>query len=231
MKYVMIHRMPKENPTTTQAVNIRWLNISDYQTIWEAMRQFTDQRDAATTDEIWLLEHHPVFTQGQNGKSEHLLNAHHIPVVQSDRGGQITYHGPGQLIIYTLIDLKRKKWHIRDLITRLEQAIIDMLAAHHLPAYADPKAPGVYISEQKIASIGLRIRRGASYHGIAFNVSMDLSPFSHIHPCGFSNLKMTQFSNWGGTSDVTAVGHELITYLMKGLGYGTKNIIDQTTRC
>lgn len=191
----------------------------DYATCWQAMRDFTDSRTPETLDEIWLLQHSPVFTQGQNGKPEHVLNPGDIPIIQTDRGGQVTYHGPGQLMVYTLIDLKRKKFHVRQLVTLLEQSVIDLLADFGITAIAKPTAPGIYVNEQKICSIGLRIRRGCSYHGIAFNVGMDLAPFSRINPCGFSTLKMTQFSELGGLSDPIESGQLLIKHLMKNLRY------------
>lgn len=183
------------------------------------MQQFTQQRNAETVDEIWLLEHHPVFTQGQNGKPEHLLDAGDIPVVKTDRGGQITYHGPGQLMVYTLIDLKRKKFTIRELVTHLEQSVISLLADYQIQAYAQCKAPGVYVAETKICSIGLRIRRGCAYHGIAFNVAMDLAPFDRINPCGFLGLKMTQFAALGGLHEVAETGRQLSKHLLKQLMY------------
>ena len=178
-----------------QRVTIRWLGTQDYQTTWDAMRAFTDHRHDQTIDEIWLLEHPPVFTQGQSGKAAHLINPGDIPVIQTDRGGQVTYHGPGQLMIYLLVDVRRKQLTVRKLVTCLEQSIIALLAQFNVPAFAKKEAPGIYISSnEKIGSIGLRIRRGCTYHGIAFNVTMDLSPFSRINPCGFSTLKMTHLA-------------------------------------
>jgi len=205
------------------AITIRWLGNQDYQSCWEMMKQFTNQRHEETMDELWLLEHASVFTQGQNGKPEHLLNPGNIPVIQTDRGGQITYHGPGQLMVYVLIDLKRKKFNVRQLVSKLEQSIVDLMGAHGVSAHAKCDAPGVYVDGEKLCSIGLRIKRGASYHGIAFNVRMDLSPFNCINPCGFSELKMTQFSTlvpeYDSTEGFTKVRGELIHYLMKNLGY------------
>jgi lipoyl(octanoyl) transferase len=211
------------SPTDQQAnhLNLRWLGQQDYQACWQAMRQFTDARTAATDDEIWLLEHPPVFTQGQSGKPEHILNPGHIPIVQTDRGGQVTYHGPGQLMVYLLADLKRKSVNVRELVTLLEQSVIDLLASHGIHAQAKRDAPGVYVSGKKICSIGLRIRRGFSYHGIAFNISMNLEPFSRINPCGFSGLQMTQLAELGGPADVKTAGMQLMQYLTKNLGYTT----------
>jgi len=200
-------------------LTVRWLGQQDYATCWQRMQDFTNQRNETTEDEIWLLEHHPVFTQGQNGKPENVLNPGDIPVIKTDRGGQVTYHGPGQLMAYILVDLKRKKFHVREFVTRLEQSVIDLLAAFHIPAAAKVTAPGVYVEEKKICSIGLRIRRGCSYHGIALNVALDLAPFSRINPCGYAELKMTQLSTLGGPQDTLAAGRELITYLMNNLGY------------
>jgi lipoyl(octanoyl) transferase len=211
---------------TEELITIRWLGRQDYQTCWRAMQDFTQQRSEVTADEIWLVEHDPVFTQGQNGKPEHVLNPGNIPIIQTDRGGQITYHGPGQLMVYTLIDLRRKKFNVRDLVSRIEQSVVDFLAAYNITAIAKRDAPGVYVDQQKICSIGLRIRKGCSYHGIAFNVALDLEPFTRINPCGFSELKMVQFSALGGSSNLLETGRGLVKYLMKNLGYTSVN--DQT---
>lgn len=204
---------------TTNTLNIRWLARQDYLSCWEAMQHFTHSRDENTIDEIWLLEHNPVFTQGQNGKPEHILNAGNIPVIQTDRGGQVTYHGPGQLMLYILVDLRRKKINIRELVSILENAVIQVLAEYNILAYAKKEAPGVYVDERKICSIGLRIRKGCSYHGIAFNVSLDLEPFSRINPCGYTQLKMTHFAQLGGLDDILESGRKLVSYLTKSLGY------------
>lgn len=200
---------------------VRWRGRCDYTSCWQEMKDFTQARTAETVDEIWLLEHHPVFTQGQNGKAEHVLNPGDIPVVQTDRGGQVTYHGPGQLMIYTLLDLRRKHFNIRQLVTALEQSIVDLLAAYHIDAFAKAEAPGVYVKDQKIASIGLRIRRGCSYHGVAFNISLDTEPFQRINPCGFTGLKMTHFAKQGGLGDPKEAGLQLVRHLMQRLGYTT----------
>lgn len=197
----------------------RWLGQQDYLSCWKAMRAFTDNRSDDTPDEIWLLEHHPVLTQGQNGKPEHVLNPGDIPVIQTDRGGQVTYHGPGQLMIYTLIDIQRLRLPVREFVMRLEQSVIDLLSEYGIHAIAKREAPGVYVEEQKIASIGLRIRKGRAYHGIAFNVAMDLEPFTRIHPCGFAKLSMTQFSTLGGLDNTLETGRNLLKYLVKRLGY------------
>jgi lipoyl(octanoyl) transferase len=203
----------------SESLTVRWLGRKDYLPTWQAMQAFTQNRDADTADEIWLLEHTPVFTQGQNGKAEHVLNPGDIPVVQTDRGGQITYHGPGQLMVYTLIDLKRKKFNVRELVSVLEQSVIDLLAEFQIIAAAKHDAPGVYVDHKKICSIGLRIRKGCSYHGIAFNVALDLEPFTRINPCGFTQLQMAQFSELGGLQSTLETGRGLVKYLMKNLRY------------
>jgi lipoyl(octanoyl) transferase len=197
----------------------RLLGLQDYQTCWQAMRQFTDQRNENTCDEIWLLEHHPVFTQGQNGKAEHLLNPGTIPIINVDRGGQVTYHGPGQLVVYVLVDLRRKKINVREIVTILEKSIIDLLAHYGVTAFSKSTAPGVYVDNKKICSVGLRIRKGCSYHGLAFNVAMDLEPFSRINPCGFKQLEMTQLANFINPIEIKTVEMQLVDYLIKNLGY------------
>ncbi len=186
-------------------VRIRRLGRVPYEPTWREMQAFTDARDPGTTDEIWILEHDPVFTLGLAGKREHVLAPGDIPVVHIDRGGQVTYHGPGQLVVYPLLDLRRRKLGPRALVDALEQATVDTLAEWDVDAHARPDAPGVYVGERKIASIGLRVRRGASYHGIAFNVDMDLEPFTRINPCGYAGLEMTQVSELGGPSTLDAV--------------------------
>lgn len=173
---------------------VRQLGQRDWQPVSDAMHQFTDQRDPHTADEIWLVEHHPVFTQGQAGKAEHLLMPSDIPVVQSDRGGQVTYHGPGQQIMYVLIDVKRRKMGVRELVTALEETVISTLADYDIAARARADAPGVYVGDDKICSLGLRIRKGCSFHGLALNVAMDLAPFLRINPCGYAGMQMTQLS-------------------------------------
>ncbi|WP_422382801.1 lipoyl(octanoyl) transferase LipB [Marinicellulosiphila megalodicopiae] len=159
------------------------------------MQQFTINRDETSQDQIWLLEHHPVFTQGQAGKPEHMLAPGDIPVVQADRGGQVTYHGPGQFVAYVMIDIKRRKIGVRELVTALEESLVQVLARYDIQAYPKPDAPGVYVNEDKIASLGLRIKKGRSYHGLALNVDMDLSPFNRINPCGYQGLNMTQMAD------------------------------------
>ena len=171
------------------------LGLRDYAPVFAAMQAFTESRHEATEDELWIVEHPPVFTQGMAGKPEHILHTGAIPVVQIDRGGQVTYHGPGQLVVYTLIDFKRRGISVRNLVTRLENSIIATLAEYGIAAAADPKRPGVYVGAAKIASLGLRIKHGAVYHGLALNIDMDLSPFAHINPCGYAGMAMTQMAD------------------------------------
>jgi len=176
---------------------IRNLGLQNYESIWRDMQQFTQNRNPETMDEIWVVEHFPVYTLGLNGKREHLLNTGNIPVINSDRGGQVTYHGPGQLVIYTLLDIKRLKINSRELVTLLEQAMIRTLAQQGIIAFSRADAPGVYVNDKKIGSIGLRIKKNCSYHGLSLNNDMDLRPFDHINPCGYSDLKVTQLSDLG----------------------------------
>ncbi|MBZ9560345.1 MULTISPECIES: lipoyl(octanoyl) transferase LipB [Modicisalibacter] len=174
------------------ALDVYRLGRLPYEPVWRAMRDYTDTRTPEAPDMLWLVEHDPVFTQGQAGLAEHVLMPGDIPVVATDRGGQVTYHGPGQLVLYPLLDVRRHHLGVRDLVTALENAVIDALAEHGVEARARPDAPGVYVGEAKIASLGLRIRRGCSFHGVAFNVDMDLAPFARINPCGYAGLAMTQ---------------------------------------
>ena len=194
---------------------IKDLGRQDYQTVWQAMQSFTDTRTADYADEIWLVEHNPVFTQGQAGKPEHLINSHQIPVVQSDRGGQITYHGPGQQIAYILLNLRRNQLSVRELVSHLENAVIQTLAQLGIEAYAKPDAPGVYINQKKICSLGLRIRRGCSFHGLALNVDMDLTPFQFINPCGYAGMEMTQVCDFTPKTTMTDVQTILINQLIR----------------
>ncbi|WP_018623337.1 lipoyl(octanoyl) transferase LipB [Kangiella aquimarina] len=200
-------------------VIIRELGHETYVPVWKRMQQFTDNRDDTTTDEIWLVEHDPVFTQGQAGKAEHLLFPGEIPVVQVDRGGQVTYHGPGQQVAYFMIDLRRKNMGPRDLVSGIENAIVDMLALYGIEAYPRSDAPGVYSDDQKICSLGLRIRKGKSFHGLALNVNMDLEPFSRINPCGYQGMQMTQIVEKGGPDNLERVKPDLIDQLCDKLGY------------
>lgn len=203
----------------TKTLVVRRLGLQDYLGCWQAMQTFTNQRNEETLDELWLLEHPPVFTLGQSGKPEHILRAGNIPVHRIDRGGQVTYHGPGQLVAYTLIDIKRKQLSIRQFVTRLEQAIIDLLAEDEIHAEARCQAPGVYVNNKKICSIGLRVRRGYAFHGLALNVAMDLTPFSQINPCGYANMQMTQLSELSPSQNLETSGKKLVDCLAKNLDY------------
>ncbi|ENP8324061.1 lipoyl(octanoyl) transferase LipB [Vibrio vulnificus] len=198
---------------------VKRLGRRDYLPVWQAMHEFTDKRNEETPDEVWLVEHNPVFTQGQAGKAEHLLNTGDIPVVQSDRGGQVTYHGPGQLVAYFLINLRRKKLGVRDLVTTIENLVINTLKAYNIDSAARPDAPGVYVEGRKICSLGLRIRKGCSFHGLALNVNMDLSPFLRINPCGYQGMEMVQVSELGGPTDIALVEQQLVKELVNLLGY------------
>lgn len=198
---------------------VKRLGRQDYEPVWKAMHEFTDQRTDDTPDEVWLVEHNPVFTQGQAGKAEHLINTGDIPVVQSDRGGQVTYHGPGQLVAYFLINLRRKKLGVRDLVTHIENLVINTLKAYNIDSTARPDAPGVYVDGKKICSLGLRIRKGCSFHGLALNVNMDLGPFLRINPCGYEGMEMVQVSQVGGPEDIEAVEKQLIQELVTLLDY------------
>jgi lipoyl(octanoyl) transferase len=205
-----------------QSVLIRLLPAQAYELSWQAMQDFTNQRDATTLDEIWVLQHPPVFTQGQAGKAEHILNLGTIPLVQSDRGGQVTYHGPGQLMIYLMLDLKRLSFGVRDLVSHMEKALIDCLRYYGIAANADPKAPGVYVLGNKIASLGLRVRKGCSFHGLALNVDMDLSPFERINPCGYPGLgmvQMTDFNDLAEVIEIDQVAQNMCQNLVKKLQY------------
>ena len=194
-------------------VVVRWLGRVPYEPTWRAMQQFTEARDAATPDELWLLEHEPVFTLGMNADPAHVLGAGEIPVIRIDRGGQVTYHGPGQLVVYPLIDLRRAQLGVRDLVTALEGAVIELAARHGIRAECRARAPGVYVAGAKLASVGLRVRRGGSYHGLALNVDMDLAPFARINPCGYAGLEMTQLAALGGPREVRQVGQALAVLL------------------
>lgn len=178
-------------------MQIKDLGLVDYQSTANAMQSFTLERDAETEDELWLLEHHPVFTQGANGDPSHILMDSTIPIVTTDRGGQVTYHGPGQLVVYTLVDIRRAKMGVRQMVTHLEQTVTNILAHYDIDAYARPDAPGVYVDEQKIASLGLRVKRGACYHGLSLNIDMDLVPFSYINPCGYAGMEVIDMTSLG----------------------------------
>lgn len=194
-----LENSPEQSPKNTLGpLTIRQFGRAKYEQVWRAMQEYTDTRDESNADELWFVEHEPVFTQGQAGKEEHLLATGDIPVVKVDRGGQVTYHGPGQLVCYLLIDLRRRKLGVRELVTHIEHAIIEALASVNITAYAKPDAPGVYVDEKKIASLGLRVRKGCSFHGLALNVDMDLSPFQRINPCGYAGMEMIQLRDFTG---------------------------------
>lgn len=205
----------------TYQLTIRQIDESDYETIWHAMQHFTDHRGEDDEDQLWLVEHAPVFTQGQAGKAEHLLNPGDIPVVQVDRGGQVTYHGPGQLVIYLLLNLRRRKLGVRDLVTKIEQAIVDLLAQYQITAYAKADAPGVYVNDSKVASLGLRVRKGCSFHGLSLNVDMDMEPFLRINPCGYADMAMCQTKHIDGPKTVAEAGEKLSAILAQSLAAST----------
>lgn len=200
-------------------VVIKSLGYQEYGPIWEQLKLFTQSRSAQTIDELWVLEHHPVFTQGQAGKPEHILNPGNIPIVQSDRGGQVTYHGRGQLIIYFLIDITRKNMNIRALIDLIQAAIIELLAIYNISGHLKADAPGVYVDNAKICSLGLRVRHGCTYHGLSLNVDMDLEPFTRINPCGFADLQMTQIKHYAPIVNIQDVTDNLLPILKRKLGY------------
>lgn len=193
----------------------RFASLQNYESIFEKMRDYTYHRTPESADQLWFLEHSPVFTQGQAGKPEHILNPGAIPIIQSDRGGQVTYHGPGQLMIYTLIDLKRLSLHVTEFVAKLEQCIIILLKQYNIIAHTKEKAPGVYVAGEKICSLGLRVRHARAYHGLSLNVNMDLQPFTQINPCGFSQLKMTQISAFLPGITLSQVVDDLLPILEK----------------
>ena len=193
---------------------IRDLALTDYETVFSKMREFTLSRGRDTADEIWLTEHFPVFTQGQAGKTEHILASGGIPVVQTDRGGQVTYHGPGQIVGYLMFDLKRMKLSVRDLVSGIEMSIAGLLKDYGIQSRFRPDAPGVYVGDQKISALGLRVRQGCSYHGFSLNVKMDLEPFTRINPCGLTDIGITQLADLGGPSDLKIVGKHLLEKLI-----------------
>ncbi|HDR2860986.1 TPA: lipoyl(octanoyl) transferase LipB [Enterobacter asburiae] len=193
---------------------VRQLGLQPYEPVSQAMHDFTDSRDETTPDEIWLVEHLPVFTQGQAGKAEHLLTTGDIRVIQSDRGGQVTYHGPGQQVMYVLLNLKRRKLGVRELVTLLEQTVVNTLAEYGIDAHPRADAPGVYVGEMKICSLGLRIRKGCSFHGLALNINMDLAPFLRINPCGYAGMEMTQMRQWVETATPDIIRPVLLNNLL-----------------
>ena len=208
-----------EIPPINDDIAIKLLGQADYQTVWNQMREFNERRDSGTKDEIWIVEHPAVFTLGLNGKDEHILNANDIPVIKCDRGGQVTYHGPGQLVAYIMMDLERKHWGVKKLVNQLEQAVIELLKEYGIEGQRIEKAPGVYVNSSKIAALGLRVRRGCSYHGLSLNVDMNLSPFSLINPCGYEGLESTQLRDLIDIVDINKTATQLIAHLDRQL-YG-----------
>ncbi len=206
-------------------ITVRSLGRQDYEPVWHAMQQFTNARDADTADEIWFTEHNPVFTLGVNASREHLLAPGDIPVVQVDRGGQVTYHGPGQLMIYALIDLRRAGIGIRPLVTALEQSVVDLAAEYGIEAASRSDAPGVYVDGVKLASVGLRIRRGASFHGMALNVDVDLDPFQRINPCGYTNLEVTDLTRLGAACGLERVQQQLLPIFLKHMRFSAADVV------
>lgn len=201
-------------------MKIKKLGLAEYAPVFQAMKDFNANRHADTEDELWVVQHPPVFTQGMAGKAEHLLRQSDIPVVQIDRGGQITYHGPGQLVVYTLIDFKRRKQSVRAIVSALENAIIRTLADYGIAAAADPQRPGVYVNGRKIASLGLRIKNGSVYHGLALNINMDLSPFQMINPCGYAGMEMVQMADLlDSVPPFDEVADKLTDYLQQELAF------------
>ena len=205
----------------SESLCLRSLGRREYEPVFAAMRAFTEGRDAATSDELWSVEHPPVFTQGLAGKVEHLLAPGDIPVVQVDRGGQVTYHGPGQVVVYCLLDVRRLGLSVRGLVTILERSVIDLLAAYRIVGRTRPDAPGVYVEDAKVASLGLRLRQGRSYHGLSLNVAMDLEPFTRINPCGYPGLRVTQLCDLGIDLTPELAAAELLANLSRNLGYTT----------
>jgi lipoyl(octanoyl) transferase len=199
-------------------IQLRHLGHADYEPVWRAMQAFTDQRGERTTDQLWLVEHPPVFTQGQAGKAEHVLSPGDIPVIQVDRGGQVTYHGPGQIVAYPLLDIRRRGLGVRELVNRLEEAIIQVLHHFKIDGSRRKGAPGIYVDGAKIASLGLRVRKGCTFHGLAFNIDMDLGPFHRINPCGFQGLQVTQLSAFGPV-EISEVEQLLVKFVSDQLGY------------
>ena len=205
------------NKVAQDRVIVRQLGKRAYEPVWQAMQTFTDQRTNDDADEIWLVEHEPVFTQGQAGKAEHILMPGNIPVVQVDRGGQVTYHGPGQLVIYLMLNVRRRKMGVRELVNAMENAVIATLADSNIMANARPDAPGVYVNGQKICSLGLRIRKGCSFHGLALNVNMDLSPFERINPCGYQGMAMTDCARLSGPDNIQKATELMLSHLQAEL--------------
>ncbi|MCH8070443.1 MAG: lipoyl(octanoyl) transferase LipB [Proteobacteria bacterium] len=217
--------LPAEQLPESGLIVARLLGLHDYEPLWRAMQRFTESRSSLTPDEIWFTEHPPVFTLGLNASREHLLTPGNIPVIQVDRGGQVTYHGPGQLMIYPLIDLKRAGLGVRDLVTALEQTVVDLVADFGIEAASRKDAPGVYVEERKIASVGLRVRRGSSYHGMALNIDVDLEPFSRINPCGFHDLEVTDLAALGIVEPPAAIQERVQRNLLRHLRMSDRQVV------
>ncbi|MBL4679198.1 MAG: lipoyl(octanoyl) transferase LipB [Pseudomonadales bacterium] len=200
-------------------LRVRHLGMSSYQDVWQQMKEFTHSRNNDTCDEAWVVEHPPVFTLGQAGKSEHILAAGDIPIVKSDRGGQVTYHGPGQLIVYLLIDIRRLGINVRQLVSGIEVSIVNLLNTYNVVAAARKDAPGVYVDGKKIAALGLRIRKGCSYHGLSLNVDMDMEPYSQINPCGYAEMEIIQLRDLGVTQSLMQVSELLLTHIQGQFSY------------
>ena len=217
-------------PPVSNSLNIRDLGRRDYVPVWRDMQAFTAARTEESPDELWVVEHPPVFTMGLNGKAEHLLNPDDIPVINVDRGGQVTYHGPGQLVIYTLLDIQRRHLGVKELVRYIEQAIIDLLADFGIEAQGREDAPGVYVAGAKIAALGLRVKKGRTYHGLALNIDMDLAPFSRINPCGHADMAVTQTRDLGIPATMPDLRDRLIEHLRTVLGYNGAPLssLDQT---
>jgi lipoyl(octanoyl) transferase len=217
--------LPAGNLPESKLIVVRTLGLHDYEPLWRGMQQFTESRSSLTPDEIWFTEHPPVFTLGLNADRDHLLTPGEIPVIQVDRGGQVTYHGPGQLMIYPLIDLKRARLGVRDLVIALEQTVVDLVAESGIEAASRKDAPGVYVEGRKIASIGLRVRRGASYHGMALNIDVDLEPFSRINPCGFSDLEVTNLTALGIGAAPAEIQARVQAHLLRHLRMSERQVV------
>lgn len=212
------------SPNISSPLIVRHKGICQYDQVYQAMVAFTDQRDRDTTDEVWLLEHFPVYTLGLNTQYQHLIRSSEIPVIETDRGGQITYHGPGQLIVYLLMNIKHKAIGVREFIHRLEQSVIGMLQHYNIDATRRRGAPGVYVGHKKISALGIRLTKGCSYHGISINIDMDLSPYDNINTCGYAGLEVTQMKNFGINDNVQQISEVLLSKLVKQLNYSVERI-------
>ena len=220
--------LPAQAMPPTDLIVVRPLGLREYEPLWRGMQQYTEKRSPQSADEIWFTEHPPVFTLGLNASRDHLLAPGDIPVLQVDRGGQVTYHGPGQLMIYPLVDLKRAGLGVRDMVTALEQSVVDLLAGLGIDAASRGDAPGVYVDERKVASVGLRVRRGACYHGMALNIDVDLEPFSRINPCGFSDLEVTDLATLGVAASRTEIETRVLELLLGHLRMSERRVVNDT---